>query len=169
MLACVVTKDFDSDWVNVGTYRVQVHDKKTVGLDMVPGKHGAIQYEKYMKAGKPFPVAIVCGCDPLGYLVSGIEVDLDLGAVRLSHLDLVDACAVTVLALDLEHRAPDGVERRRGSSLPLLPGHSFLGFTAHRLRDAGARGGERHDGHDGESSNLAIDPHRFSSFHRPSR
>jgi UbiD family decarboxylase len=27
-----------------------------------------------MKAGKPFPVAIVCGCDPLGYLVSGIEV-----------------------------------------------------------------------------------------------
>jgi 3-polyprenyl-4-hydroxybenzoate decarboxylase len=71
---CVVTRDFDSDWVNVGTYRVQVHDRATVGLDMVPGKHGAIQYEKYMKAGKPFPVAIVCGCDPLGYLVSGIEV-----------------------------------------------------------------------------------------------
>ncbi|MGH8648228.1 MAG: UbiD family decarboxylase [Burkholderiales bacterium] len=71
---CVVTKDFDSDWVNVGTYRVQVHDKKTVGLDMVPGKHGAIQYDKYMRAGKPFPVAIVCGADPLGYLISGIEV-----------------------------------------------------------------------------------------------
>ena len=71
---CVVTRDFDTDWVNVGTYRVQVHDRTTVGLDMVPGKHGAIQYEKYMKAGKPFPVAIVCGCDPLGYLVSGIEV-----------------------------------------------------------------------------------------------
>jgi UbiD family decarboxylase len=27
-----------------------------------------------MKAGKPFPVAIVIGCDPLGYLISGIEV-----------------------------------------------------------------------------------------------
>ena len=71
---CVVTKDFDSDWVNVGTYRVQAHDKNHVGLDMIPGKHGAIQYDKYMKAGKPFPVAIVCGADPLGYLISGIEV-----------------------------------------------------------------------------------------------
>jgi UbiD family decarboxylase len=71
---CVVTKDFDSDWVNVGTYRVQLHDKRSVGLDMIPGKHGAIQYDKYMKAGKPFPVAIVLGCDPLGYLISGIEV-----------------------------------------------------------------------------------------------
>ena len=71
---CVVTRDFDSDWVNVGTYRVQLHDKKSVGLDMIPGKHGAIQYDKYMKAGKRFPVAIVLGCDPLGYLISGIEV-----------------------------------------------------------------------------------------------
>ena len=71
---CVVTRDFDSDWVNVGTYRVMVHDRNHVGLDMVPGKHGAIQYEKYMKAGKPFPVVIVVGCDPLGYLISGIEV-----------------------------------------------------------------------------------------------
>jgi len=70
----VVTKDFDSDWVNVGTYRVQVHDERHVGLDMVPGKHGAIQYDKHMKAGKPFPVAIVCGADPLCYLISGIEV-----------------------------------------------------------------------------------------------
>jgi UbiD family decarboxylase len=70
----VVTKDLDSDWVNVGTYRVMNHDRNHVGLDMIPGKHGAIQYDKHMKAGKPFPVAIVIGCDPLGYLISGIEV-----------------------------------------------------------------------------------------------
>jgi UbiD family decarboxylase len=41
---------------------------------MIPGKHGAIQYRKHMEAGKPFPVCIVLGADPLGYLVSGIEV-----------------------------------------------------------------------------------------------
>jgi UbiD family decarboxylase len=70
----VVTQDLDSDWVNVGTYRVMIHDRNHVGLDMIPGKHGAIQYDKYMNAGKPFPVAIVIGCDPLGYLISGIEV-----------------------------------------------------------------------------------------------
>ncbi|HYN12971.1 MAG TPA: UbiD family decarboxylase [Burkholderiales bacterium] len=70
----VVTRDFDSDWTNVGTYRVQVLDRNHVALDMVPGKHGRIHYEKHKKAGKRFPVAIVVGADPLGYLISGIEV-----------------------------------------------------------------------------------------------
>jgi UbiD family decarboxylase len=70
----VVTRDFDSDWVNVGTYRVQVIDRNHVALDMVPGKHGRIHYEKHKKAGKRFPVVIVCGGDPLGYLISGIEI-----------------------------------------------------------------------------------------------
>jgi UbiD family decarboxylase len=70
----VVTRDYDSDWINVGTYRVMIHDRNHVGLDMIPGKHGAIQYRKHMQAQKPFPVCIVLGADPLGYLVSGIEV-----------------------------------------------------------------------------------------------
>ncbi|HKQ29088.1 MAG TPA: UbiD family decarboxylase [Burkholderiales bacterium] len=70
----VVTRDLDSDWINVGTYRVQVIDKNHVALDMVPGKHGRIHYEKHKAAGKRFPVAIVCGSDPLAYLISGIEV-----------------------------------------------------------------------------------------------
>jgi UbiD family decarboxylase len=70
----VVTRDLDSDWVNVGTYRVQVLDKNHVALDMVPGKHGRIHYEKHKAAGKRFPVVIVVGADPLAYLISGIEV-----------------------------------------------------------------------------------------------
>ena len=70
----VVTRDLDSEWINVGTYRVQVIDRNHVALDMVPGKHGRIHYEKHKAAGKRFPVAIVCGGDPLGYLISGIEV-----------------------------------------------------------------------------------------------
>jgi len=70
----VVTRDLDSDWVNVGAYRNMVHDRNHVGLNMIPAKHGAIQYRKYMKAGKPFPVAIVLGCDPLGYWISGLEI-----------------------------------------------------------------------------------------------
>jgi UbiD family decarboxylase len=74
----VVTRDFDSDWVNVGTYRVQVHDRGHVALDMVPGKHGRMHYEKYKQAGKRFPVAIVLGADPLGYLISGIEIPFGL-------------------------------------------------------------------------------------------
>ena len=70
----VVTRDLDSEWINVGTYRVQLLDRDHVALDMVPGKHGRIHYEKHKAAGKRFPVAIVLGADPLGYLISGIEV-----------------------------------------------------------------------------------------------
>jgi UbiD family decarboxylase len=70
----VVTRDLDSDWINVGTYRVQLLDKNHVALDMVAGKHGRIQYEKHKAAGERFPVVIVIGADPLGYLISGIEV-----------------------------------------------------------------------------------------------
>ena len=70
----VVTRDLDSEWINVGTYRVQALDRNHVALDMVSGKHGRIHYEKHKQAGKRFPVAIVVGADPLGYLISGIEV-----------------------------------------------------------------------------------------------
>ncbi len=70
----VATRDLDSGWVNVGAYRVMIHDRNHVGLNMIASKHGAIQYDKYMAAGKPFPVVIVLGCDPLGYTISGLEV-----------------------------------------------------------------------------------------------
>ena len=70
----VITRDLDTEWVNVGTYRVQLLDRNHVALDMVAGKHGRIQYEKHKAAGKRFPVVIAIGADPLGYLISGIEV-----------------------------------------------------------------------------------------------
>ncbi|HVE06487.1 MAG TPA: UbiD family decarboxylase [Paraburkholderia sp.] len=91
----VVTKDLDSDWVNVGTYRVMIHDRNHVGLDMIPGKHGAIQYDKHRQAGKPFPVAIVIGCDPLGYLVSGIEVPF--GMCELNYIGAILKQPVSVV------------------------------------------------------------------------
>ena len=37
---CVITKDPDSGWVNVGTYRVMIHDAASTGLYISPGKHG---------------------------------------------------------------------------------------------------------------------------------
>lgn len=91
----VVTRDLDSDWVNVGTYRVMIHDRNHVGLDMIPGKHGAIQYDKHMMAGKPFPVAIVIGCDPLGYLISGIEVPF--GMCELNYIGAILQRPVSVV------------------------------------------------------------------------
>src|SRR5436190_4374613 len=91
----VVTRDLDSDWINVGTYRVQALDKNHVALDMVPGKHGRIQYEKHKAAGKPFPVVIVAGADPLGYLISGIEVPF--GMCEYNYIGAILGAPVAVL------------------------------------------------------------------------
>jgi UbiD family decarboxylase len=95
----VVTRDFDSEWINVGTYRVQVIDRNHVALDMVPGKHGRIHYEKHKAAGKRFPVVIVCGGDPLGYLISGIEVPF--GMCEYNYIGAILGEPVAVLAGDL--------------------------------------------------------------------
>ena len=48
----VILRDPESNWVNIGTYRVVVHNKNTVGLWMSPGKHGRLIREKYFKSGR---------------------------------------------------------------------------------------------------------------------
>ena len=43
------------DWVNLGTYRAQVQDEKTLTVFIEPGKHGSIIREKYWKQGASLP------------------------------------------------------------------------------------------------------------------
>ena len=69
-----VTRDPDSGWINVGTYRVMIHDEKRVGLYISPGKHGRIHRDKYLARNEPMPVCIVVGSDPLSFLTASTEV-----------------------------------------------------------------------------------------------
>ena len=71
----VITRDPDEGWVNCGTYRGMVHDENSMGLYISPGKHGAIQRQKYFDQGKPCPVIISVGQDPVLFMASGNEVD----------------------------------------------------------------------------------------------
>ena len=59
-----VCRDPDTGYVNVGTYRVQVHDENTAGVWMIPGKHGDLITRKYWARGESCPVAVVCGLPP---------------------------------------------------------------------------------------------------------
>ncbi len=61
----VITRDPDTGKVNLGTYRIMVHDKKTTALYISPGKDGRIHYEKHHQQGKPSPIAISFGHHPL--------------------------------------------------------------------------------------------------------
>ena len=69
--ACgVVTRDPDTGRVNVGTYRVQVNGPDIATSYISNGKQGRIQRDKYLKAGKPCPMAIIVGIDPATYIAA---------------------------------------------------------------------------------------------------
>ncbi|TAN25644.1 MAG: UbiD family decarboxylase [Actinomycetota bacterium] len=67
----VVTKDPDSDWVNVGTYRSQVMDGKTLGLQPLKGKDSDLHIQAARRKGLDrIPAAFVFGSDPLLFLTA---------------------------------------------------------------------------------------------------
>ncbi|MGC1305094.1 MAG: UbiD family decarboxylase [Caulobacteraceae bacterium] len=70
----VIMRDPDEGWVNAATYRVQVHSRNTTGLWISPGKQGRQIRDKYHNAGKPCPVLICCGHDPVLFLAASQEV-----------------------------------------------------------------------------------------------
>ena len=67
----VISRDPDDGWVNLGTYRCMVHEKNLVSVAMNPGKHGTQMMAKYHDRGESFPLAIVCGMDPVLFLAAG--------------------------------------------------------------------------------------------------
>ncbi|HEV8674277.1 MAG TPA: UbiD family decarboxylase [Methylomirabilota bacterium] len=69
-----ITRDPEEGWVNLGCYRVMIHDERTVGFYISPGKHGRIHREKWFASGKPMKVAVSLGHDPLVFLAGSIEV-----------------------------------------------------------------------------------------------
>lgn len=74
--ACfMVARDIDSGEINLGTYRSQVLDDKTVGAQILKGKRGDRMLQKYKKAGKPMPICLVIGCDPLLMLAGSAMVE----------------------------------------------------------------------------------------------
>jgi 4-hydroxy-3-polyprenylbenzoate decarboxylase len=90
-----ITRDPDDGWVNLGTYRVMLHDARRVGYYISPGKHGRIQRQKYFDRGQRCPVAMVFGSDPLQFLASCTEVPYGVseydwvGGVRGEPCDIV--------------------------------------------------------------------------------
>src|SRR5208283_3781893 len=51
----------ESDWVNVGLYRLMVHDEKKLGIFIIARHHIAWHYRKYEQADRPMPIAVSIG------------------------------------------------------------------------------------------------------------
>jgi len=62
--------DPDSGYVNTGTYRMQLHDRNTLGLWMSPGQNGRQICAKYWQQGKSCPVVASYGQHPLVFMPS---------------------------------------------------------------------------------------------------
>src|SRR4030088_996510 len=74
----VIMREPEENWINAATYRSMVQDKNRVSLWMSPGQHGPQIHEKYSRAGKPCPVLISVGHDPLLFLAGGNELKFGL-------------------------------------------------------------------------------------------
>jgi UbiD family decarboxylase len=65
----VITRDPDSGYLNIGTYRMMVQGKSQVGLYLSPGKDARLHITRAWQQGKPINVAAAWGIDPLFMLV----------------------------------------------------------------------------------------------------
>jgi phenylphosphate carboxylase beta subunit len=94
---CIVSRSPETGWINVGTHRMQVLDEKSAGIWMIPGKHIQLHLKEYERLGKPMPVAVAIGVDPIAFLVASApfppnECEYDfMGAIRGEEVEVVKA------------------------------------------------------------------------------
>jgi len=105
----LVMKDPETGEVNLGTYRMQVLDKKTLGVQILKGKRGDIILKKYQKMGKKMPACAIIGGDPLRLLAGAAMVS------RASEYDVVGSL----------RGSPVEIVRGRLSGLP-IPAHAEI-------------------------------------------
>ena len=65
----VITRDPDSGYLNVGTYRMMIQGKAQTGLYLSPGKDARLHITRAWQQGKSIQVAAAWGIDPLFMLV----------------------------------------------------------------------------------------------------
>lgn len=90
----VISQDPETGEVNLGTYRIMVHDAHTVGLYAAHGRHVRDHCDKYHSQGKPCPIAISVGHHPLFFRAASLRFPPGseygfIGAVRGQPVDVI--------------------------------------------------------------------------------
>src|SRR6516164_2543987 len=132
--------DNDGGWINCGTYRVMIHDARSVGFYISPGKHGRIQRDKYQARGEPMPLAIVVGCDPMSFLMASSEAPYGvceyeiIGGIRGEPVDVVKA---PITGLPVPANAEIVIEGyvRPGNVKPEGPFGEWMGYYGSDVRN----------------------------------
>lgn len=72
----VITRDPETDVVNIGAYRCMIQSSNTMSVKPNEGKHGRIHIQKYHAMGKSCPVVVCFGQDPTLLLAGGSALPL---------------------------------------------------------------------------------------------
>lgn len=65
----VITRDPDTGYVNIGTYRMMLQGSRESGLYLSPGKDARLHITRSWQQGKPIQVAAAWGIDPLFMMI----------------------------------------------------------------------------------------------------
>jgi 4-hydroxy-3-polyprenylbenzoate decarboxylase len=91
----VIVKDPETGYINMGTYRMQVHERDLLGLWISPGKHGRQICQRYWDKGESCPIVATFGEEPLAFVASTAfipwgksELDL-LGGLRGKAVEVI--------------------------------------------------------------------------------
>lgn len=63
------TRDPHTGRINAAVYRQMLHGPRRVGMYTSPGKHGGLDRDAWWAAGKPCPVVVAYGIDPILFMV----------------------------------------------------------------------------------------------------
>ena len=101
-LSISITKDPDTMGLNAGIYRMETQGKNQLGWGAPEYTHGRQVYMKYEKMGKPMPMAVVTGLDPITEIVGatrtppGIDEFELAGALRQAPLEMVKCKTIDI-------------------------------------------------------------------------
>jgi 4-hydroxy-3-polyprenylbenzoate decarboxylase len=134
----VITKDPDTGWTNWGVYRCMVRDEKSFAILLFPGsQHGGSIFSKYEARGKPMPIALVIGADPLSQLAAitscptGVSEAGVAGGLMGAPPVLVK-CETSDLAVPASAEIVIEAEVMPGERTEEGPFGEYTGHTAHR-------------------------------------
>ena len=93
----VILKDPDTGSVNLGSYRLQVHDGKTTGLFCEPANDGSAILRKYWDKGQACPVAVSVGPEPVVFLTASGSTGCPPGVPEYEYVGFLCNEAVDVI------------------------------------------------------------------------
>lgn len=72
--AITITRDPDDGWVDCGVFRLQAHDRSTLGIYISTGRHVGVIAQKYWARGKACPVVVCTGVIPSLFFAAAYPV-----------------------------------------------------------------------------------------------